>query len=110
MSSPLPDGARPFDSASLKPYIKQKIQSTLSNVAWDKDKERVKELAKEIGDRVKHRCMDLGGKDKFKYIILTQVTENLGQGGRADLSLHWEDADSDSIICVCIVFAIKTGQ
>lgn len=30
----------------------------------------------------------------FKYIVQVQLVENLGQGGRADLSCHWEDSDA----------------
>lgn len=30
----------------------------------------------------------------FKYIVTTTVTENLGQGGRADMACHWEDSDT----------------
>ena len=29
----------------------------------------------------------------FKYVVQVQLVENLGQGGRADLSCHWEDSD-----------------
>lgn len=29
-----------------------------------------------------------------KYMVTTQINENLGQGGRADLVCHWEDSDT----------------
>lgn len=29
----------------------------------------------------------------FKYIVTVHLNENLGQGGRAGLSSHWEESD-----------------
>jgi len=74
----------------------------------------VKAWCREIGDRVKERMLELQPTG-FKYVVTTQINENLGQGGRADLVCHWEDGDSvsqevfmnDSIIAVCIAFAIR---
>jgi hypothetical protein len=70
---------------------------------------------KEIGDRVKERMLEIEPRG-FKYIVLTQVNENVGQGGRADVACHWEDSDTvvqevlvtDSLICICIAFAVRT--
>jgi len=70
---------------------------------------------KEVGDRVKERMLEIEPRG-FKYIVLTQVNENVGQGGRADVSCHWEDSDAvvkeilvtDSLICICIAFAVRT--
>ncbi|KAI0334743.1 hypothetical protein GY45DRAFT_1317762 [Cubamyces sp. BRFM 1775] len=95
---------------------------------------------KEIGERVKERMIEIQPRG-FKYIVLTQINENLGQGGRyvrshcmhgirltmarrhhslhpsrADLVCHWEDSDAvaqevyanDSIICICVAFAVRT--
>ncbi|KAF8505521.1 hypothetical protein F5888DRAFT_1604094 [Russula emetica] len=106
-----------FDSDQLKTYIKKLLASTLQNVTWPefKERERGRALMKEIGDRVKERMLEIEPRG-FKYIVLTQVNENVGQGGRADVSCHWEDSDAvvqeilvtDSLICICIAFAVRT--
>ncbi|KIM68735.1 hypothetical protein SCLCIDRAFT_1208935 [Scleroderma citrinum Foug A] len=70
----------------------------------------------------------------FKYIVLVQISENLNQGGRADMISHWEDGDAcvhelfynvslvaaarlwademtqDSIICTCISLAVRSSS
>ncbi len=41
-----------------------------------------------------------------KYIVLTHLAENRGQGTRADISCHWEDADvvvQEVYVNVCAV-------
>ncbi|KAI0316993.1 hypothetical protein OF83DRAFT_1164106 [Amylostereum chailletii] len=105
-----------FNSDQLKPYVKKLLASTLQNVAWSeaKDRERGRAWMKEIGERVKERM--IGARPAIKYIVLTQINENLGQGGRADMVCHWEDSDAvvqemlvtDSLICICIAFAVRT--
>ncbi|KAF9469052.1 hypothetical protein BDZ94DRAFT_1245257 [Collybia nuda] len=115
---PRSDAASPrpkFDSELLKAYMKKLLSSTLQNNSWpdQKERERVKEWIHEIGARVKERMVEIQPRG-FKYIVFTQINENLGQGGRADLSLHWEDTDvvaqemysNDTLICICIAFAI----
>lgn len=70
---------------------------------------------KEIGERVKERMIEIQPRG-FKYIVMTQINENLGQGGRADMVCHWEDSDAvaqeiysnNSIICICVAFAVRT--
>ncbi|TRM68256.1 hypothetical protein BD626DRAFT_534375 [Schizophyllum amplum] len=92
-ASPVP---RPhFDTELLKAYVKKLLATTLQSAAWPeaKDRDRVKAWMKEIGERVKERMVEIQGKG-FKYIVLTQINENLGQGGRADLVCHWEDSDA----------------
>ncbi|KIY49545.1 hypothetical protein FISHEDRAFT_41193 [Fistulina hepatica ATCC 64428] len=106
-----------FDTDSLKTYIKKLLASTLLNATWPelKERERVRAWIKEIGERVKERMLEIQPRS-FKYIVLTQINENLGQGGRADLVSHWEDSDimvqemfcNDSLICICIAFAVRT--
>ncbi|KAJ3729024.1 hypothetical protein DFJ43DRAFT_1000977 [Lentinula guzmanii] len=113
VSSPRPK----FDSELLKAYMKKLLSTTLGSSVWPepKDRDRVKSWMKEIGDRVKDRMLEIQPKG-FKYIVLTQVNENLGQGGRADMVCHWEDTDTvaqevyanDSLICICIALAIRT--
>jgi hypothetical protein len=106
-----------FDSDQLKTYIKKLLASTLQNVTWAdfKERERGRALMKEIGDRVKERMLEIEPRG-FKYIVLTQVNENVGQGGRADVACHWEDSDAvvqeilvtNSLICICVAFAVRT--
>ncbi|KDQ14674.1 hypothetical protein BOTBODRAFT_55200 [Botryobasidium botryosum FD-172 SS1] len=105
-----------FDCDALKPYIKVLLSKTLTGYTWDpKERDRTKSMCKEIGERVKERMIEIQPKG-FKYIVTTFLNENLGQGGRADLSCHWEDSDTvaqevfvnDSFICICIAFAIRT--
>jgi tctex1 domain-containing protein 2 len=97
--------------------MKSLLPATLSSATWpeSKDHERVKSWMKEIGERVKDRMLEIQSKG-FKYMVLTQINENLGQGGRADMVSHWEDSDTvareifynDSLICICIALAIRT--
>ncbi|KAF5387804.1 hypothetical protein D9615_000238 [Tricholomella constricta] len=94
---PRSDAASPrpnFDADLLKAYMKKLLSSTLQNNTWPehKDRDRVKGWMKEIGERVKERMVEIQPRG-FKYIVLTQVNENLGQGGRADMVCHWEDTD-----------------
>ncbi|TFK29290.1 hypothetical protein FA15DRAFT_582428 [Coprinopsis marcescibilis] len=104
-----------FDADLLKAYIRKLVSSTLQSKTWPgiKEKEKVKAWNKEIGERVKERMVEIQPRG-FKYIVLTQIHENLGQGGRADIACHWEDGDivaqemysNDSLICVCIALAV----
>ncbi|KAF8974409.1 hypothetical protein BDZ97DRAFT_20928 [Flammula alnicola] len=110
-SSPRPK----FDSDLLRAYMKKLLSSTLQTSAWPdaKERDRVKGWMKEIGERVKERMLEIQPRG-FKYVVLTQISENRGQGGRADIVCHWEDGDvvaqemyyNDSLICVCIALAI----
>ncbi|KAI0786353.1 hypothetical protein C8Q75DRAFT_808347 [Abortiporus biennis] len=112
-SSPRPT----FDTDLLRAYVKKLLQTNLQSSTWPetKDRDKVKAWIKEIGDRVKERMLEIQPRG-FKYIVMTQINENLGQGGRADLACHWEDSDAvvqevfanDSILCICVAFAIRT--
>ncbi|CUA73739.1 hypothetical protein RSOLAG22IIIB_01256 [Rhizoctonia solani] len=104
-----------FDSDQLRGYVKKLLPSTLQGMVWDsKDRDQSKAWTKEIGERVKARMLEIEPSG-FKYIVTTQINENLGQGGRAGLACHWEDSDAciqemytnDSLICICIAFAIR---
>ncbi|KAJ7667838.1 hypothetical protein DFH06DRAFT_1267934 [Mycena polygramma] len=115
-ASPAP---RPtFDADLLKVYTKTLLSTTLHSAIWPelKERDKVKSWIKEIGDRVKTRMLEIQPTG-FKYIVLTQINENLGQGGRADMACHWEDSDTvvqemfnnDTLICICIAFAIRSS-
>ncbi|KAI0751380.1 hypothetical protein C8Q80DRAFT_1218128 [Daedaleopsis nitida] len=116
-SAPSPIPRPTFDADLLRAYMKELLQTTLRTAAWPEPRERdkVKAWIKEIGERVKKRMLEIQPRD-FKYIVLTQINENAGQGGRADLVCHWEDSDAvaqevfanDSIICICVAFAVRT--
>ncbi|KAF5369881.1 hypothetical protein D9758_001211 [Tetrapyrgos nigripes] len=113
VSSPRPQ----FDSDLLKAYMKKLLSTTLQSSQWPeaKDRDKVKGWMKEIGERVKERMLEIQPRG-FKYIVMTQINENLGQGGRADMVCHWEDSDrvaqeifsNDSLICICIALALRT--
>ncbi|KAF8528908.1 hypothetical protein BU17DRAFT_80058 [Hysterangium stoloniferum] len=116
--STAPSPNRPkFDANLLRSYMKKLLSSTLASAAWPelKDKDKVRQWCTEIGERVKERAVEIEPAG-FKYMVTTQIYENLGQGGRADLVCHWEDSDTvvqevftnDSLICVCIAFAVRT--
>ncbi|KAJ7507581.1 hypothetical protein B0H11DRAFT_1967777 [Mycena galericulata] len=115
--APSPAPRTTFDADLLKVYTKTLLSTTLHSAVWPDPKERdkVKAWIKEIGDRVKARMLEIQPTG-FKYIVLTQINENLGQGGRADMACHWEDSDivvqelfsNDSLICICIAFAIRS--
>ncbi|KAL0949630.1 hypothetical protein HGRIS_009675 [Hohenbuehelia grisea] len=112
-SSPRPK----FDSDPIKLYIKKLLPTILAAASWPepKDRDKVKAWMSEIGDRVKDKMLQTQAHG-YKYIVLTQINENLGQGGRADMACHWEDTDAvaqevyanDSLICICIAFAVRT--
>ncbi|KZS97513.1 hypothetical protein SISNIDRAFT_449024 [Sistotremastrum niveocremeum HHB9708] len=109
-----------FDADLLRAYTKKLLQSTLGHATWPdgsrpEDKDRTKAWCKEIGERVKQRMLEISPRG-FKYIVTTQISENLGQGARADLKCHWEDTDvvvqevfsNDHLICICLAFAVRT--
>ncbi|EKM59685.1 uncharacterized protein PHACADRAFT_137765 [Phanerochaete carnosa HHB-10118-sp] len=106
-----------FDSDLLRAYMKKLLQSTLQTATWPpaRERDRVKAWMKEIGERVKERMLEIQPRG-YKYIVMTQINENLGQGGRADMVCHWEDTDTvaqemfanESIICICVAFAVRT--
>ncbi|KAH9482848.1 hypothetical protein JR316_0004948 [Psilocybe cubensis] len=77
-SSPRPK----FDADLLKAYMRKLLSSTLQSSAWPgKDRDRLKGWMKEIGERVKERMLEIQPRG-FKYVVLVQINENLGQGGR----------------------------
>ncbi|TEB35517.1 hypothetical protein FA13DRAFT_1728339 [Coprinellus micaceus] len=104
-----------FDGGLLKTYMKMLLSTTLQSKAWAevKDREKLKAITKELGERVKERMVEIQPRG-FKYVVLIQIHENLGQGGRADIVCHWEDNDvvaqemyaNDSLIAVCIGLAV----
>ncbi|PPQ77343.1 hypothetical protein CVT25_010925 [Psilocybe cyanescens] len=109
-SSPRPK----FDANLLKAYMRKLLSSTLQTSTWPgKDRDRLKGWMKEIGERVKERMLEIQPRG-FKYVVLVQINENLGQGGRADIVCHWEEGDvvaqemyhNDSLICICLALAI----
>ncbi|PCH41415.1 hypothetical protein WOLCODRAFT_137381 [Wolfiporia cocos MD-104 SS10] len=119
-STPRSGAASPrlsFDTELLRAYMKKLLQTTLQNATWPepRERERVKAWMKEIGERVKERMIEIQPRG-FKYIVMTQINENLGQGGRADMVCHWEDSDvvaremfaNNSLICICVAFAVRT--
>ncbi|KAG8883054.1 hypothetical protein FRB97_007319 [Tulasnella sp. 331] len=104
-----------FDTDLLRAYVKKLLSTTLQGHTWDpKNRDQHKSWCKEISERVKDRMLEIQPKG-FKYIVTTTVTENLGQGGRADMACHWEDSDAvaqemwmnESIICICLSFAVQ---
>ncbi|KAG8712158.1 hypothetical protein FRC08_014975 [Ceratobasidium sp. 394] len=106
-----------FDSDQLRAYMKKLLASTLQGTVWDgKDRDKTKAWCKEIGERVKDRMLEIE-PNGFKFLVTTQINENLGQGGRANMTCHWEDSDAvaqemfvnDSLICICIAFAVRAS-
>ncbi|KIL68144.1 hypothetical protein M378DRAFT_121307 [Amanita muscaria Koide BX008] len=105
-----------FDNDALKAYIKKLLSSTLQSHTWAelKDRDKLRASIKEITERVKERMLLIQPRG-FKYVVLTQINENLGQGGRVDISCHWQEGDciaqemftNDSVICTCIALAIS---
>ncbi|KAJ7086729.1 hypothetical protein C8R44DRAFT_820904 [Mycena epipterygia] len=82
--APSPSPRPTFDSDLLKVYTKTLLSTTLQSAVWPdaKERDKVKAWIKEIGDRVKTRMVEIQSTG-FKYIVLTQINENLGQGGRS---------------------------
>ncbi|TFK76073.1 hypothetical protein BDN72DRAFT_831516 [Pluteus cervinus] len=113
--SDAPSPRQKFDADLLKAYMKKLLSSTFQTATWPepKDRDNVKAWMKEIGDRVKERMIEIQPRG-FKYVVVTQINENRGQAGRADMVCHWEETDvaaremyaNDSLICICIAFAI----
>ncbi|KAL4076033.1 hypothetical protein J3A83DRAFT_4089361 [Scleroderma citrinum] len=113
-----PNPNRPaFDTELLRAYMKKLLQTTLQHAIWTTDRDQVKSWMKDIKERVKDRMVEIQPTG-FKYIVLVQISENLNQGGRADMISHWEDGDacihelfySDSIICTCIALAVRSSS
>ncbi|KAG8763433.1 hypothetical protein FRC11_003918 [Ceratobasidium sp. 423] len=62
--------------------MKKLLPSTLQGMVWDsKDRDQSKAWTKEIGERIKARMLEIEPSG-FKYVVTTQINENLGQGGR----------------------------
>ncbi|KAF9452056.1 hypothetical protein P691DRAFT_772654 [Macrolepiota fuliginosa MF-IS2] len=106
-----------FDSELLRAYMKKLLLSKFHESTWPdlKDQnERTRAWNKEIGERVKERMLEIQPHG-YKYVVLTQTTRNLGQGGRIDMISHWDENDvvakeifyNDSIVCMCIALAIS---
>ncbi|KAF8639833.1 hypothetical protein AX17_001088 [Amanita inopinata Kibby_2008] len=72
-----------FDNDALKAYIKKLLSSALQSQVWPelKDRDKSRLWIKEISERVKERMIEIQPRG-FKYVVLTQINENLGQGGR----------------------------
>ncbi|KAF9221879.1 hypothetical protein BS17DRAFT_756476 [Gyrodon lividus] len=113
-----PHPARPvFDTELLRAYMKKLLQTTLQHAIWSSDRDQVKSWMRDIKERVKDRMIEIQPTG-MKYIVLVQISENLNQGGRADMISHWEDGDAcihelfynDSIICTCIALAVRTSS
>ncbi|PWN21608.1 hypothetical protein BCV69DRAFT_175785 [Microstroma glucosiphilum] len=112
-----PSSPRPkFDPQPLRKTLKTLLPSRLQAVTWDKaDRERMKRLSRGVADAVKGRMLEIAPRG-FKYIVQVQLVEDLGQGGRADSSCHWEEGDlvvaetfsNDSIICTVLAYAIRS--
>lgn len=95
--------------------MKKLLSTTFQNATWPepKDRDNVKAWIKEIGERVKERMVEIQPRG-FKYVVVTQINENRGQAGRADMVCHWGENDAaaremfanDSLVCICIAFAI----
>ncbi|KAN0097746.1 hypothetical protein V8E55_002192 [Tylopilus felleus] len=89
-----PHPLRPaFDTELLRTYMKKLLQTTLQHAIWSSDREQVKSWMKDMKERVKDRMIEIQPSG-FKYIVLVQISENLNQGGRADMISHWEDGDA----------------
>jgi hypothetical protein len=116
-AAPSPTPRPTFDADSLRVYLKKLLPTRLQSASWPdpKDRDRVKTWIKDLGETVKKRMLEIQPTG-FKYIVLTQINENMGQGGRADMVCHWEDSDivvqeiftNKSLICICIAFAVRT--
>ncbi|KAF8631190.1 hypothetical protein AX15_002522 [Amanita polypyramis BW_CC] len=83
-----------FDNDALKAYTKKLLISTLQSQTWPelKDRDKLKGLIREISERVKERMIEIQPRG-YKYVVLTQINENLGQGGRVDILCHWQEGD-----------------
>ncbi|KAG9317188.1 hypothetical protein JVU11DRAFT_1381 [Chiua virens] len=73
--------------------MKKLLQTALQHAIWSPDREQVRSWMKDIKERIKDRMLEIQPSG-FKYIVLVQISENLNQGGRADMISHWEDGDA----------------
>ncbi|KAH7903312.1 hypothetical protein BJ138DRAFT_167949 [Hygrophoropsis aurantiaca] len=105
-----------FDPDLLRAYVKKLLSTTLQHASWTSDRDQVKAWMKEISQRVKERMLEIQ-PNNFKYVVLVQINENRGQGGRVEMASHWEDCDAciseiywnDSLIGSCIALAMRTS-
>ncbi|PWN46260.1 hypothetical protein IE81DRAFT_319142 [Ceraceosorus guamensis] len=107
--------AKTFDSSKLKVQLHKVLHSRLAGVAWERDKEKMKAVNRDIADNVKSRMIEIEPKG-FKYLVQVQLSENKGQGGRADAAYHWEEGDvvihemyaNNDLIATVTAYAIRT--
>lgn len=97
--------------------MKKLLLTTFQDNVWPDIKDqndRIKAWNKEIGERVKERMLEIQPHG-YKYVVMTQTTRNMGQGGRIDMVSHWDENDvvakeiffNDSLVCMCIALAIS---
>jgi len=95
--------------------MKRILSSRLSGSEWGSDKEKLKIWCREIVEEVKKRMVEIEPKG-YKYSVTAQVSENCGQGSRADLACHWDSEYdciaqemfiNDSVICTLLAFVIR---
>ncbi|KAG7529786.1 hypothetical protein FFLO_05426 [Filobasidium floriforme] len=76
----------------------------------------MREHGKELSMRIKARMNELNPQG-WKFAVIVQINQNLGQGGRADLATHWAVSDlciqelwsNEHLLCACFALAIKAG-
>ncbi|CAO1613575.1 unnamed protein product [Parajaminaea phylloscopi] len=111
LSSPRPR----FNTEQLTRGVRTILQAQFAAVdAWPRDKEQQRQMTRAVCEQVKHKMLEIEPRG-FKYVVQVQLVENLGQGGRADLSCHWEDSDTviqdmyinDALVCTVSAFAIR---
>ncbi|KAH8916915.1 hypothetical protein BT69DRAFT_1287200 [Atractiella rhizophila] len=115
LSSPPPPPAPPlqkFPVDTLRPHIHRILHSKFSSSAsYNADRTWCKEVAEDI----KKRMLEAAPKG-WKFVVLVEVTENAGQGGKLDLAGHWdrewdvaitENLITDKIIVSVIALALR---
>ncbi|CEH16365.1 hypothetical protein CBOM_06216 [Ceraceosorus bombacis] len=83
--------AKTFDSSKLKVQLHKVLHSRLAGVAWERDKEKMKAVNRDIADNVKSRMI-------------------------ADAAYHWEEGDvvihemyaNNDLIATVTAYAIRT--
>lgn len=78
---------------------------------------RLKELNQTIGESIQKVFLETFPSG-YKFMICTQIIENKGQGGRAGLVSHWDEAhdkvfkevwSNDCVIATVTAFVVKVG-
>lgn len=87
-----------FPTEPFQLTLRSLLSTRLSTTTWDRSaspesKAAQRSLTRDLAQQIKAKMIEVEPRG-FKYVVQVQLVENLGQGGRADMSCHWEERDA----------------